>query len=191
MSENKKPKRTQYPYLNVSIWTHVWLRLPWLIVLLFGSVLAGALVTFYEPTFLKLPLLVAFIPLIMAIAGAGGSQTSTVIIRSMVTGEITTKKYLKAFLKEFIISVIIGIALGALMFGYVISLYQNIMLGIVLWLGLIATVIFAKILGMFLPIMCKWLKIDPAMVASPVVTITADIFGIFAFFTFAQLILGV
>jgi len=177
------------PYLKTSIWRHSYARLPWLIFLLFAAMACGALVMIYEEAFEKLPLLVAFIPLIMAIAGAGGSQTATVIIRSMAVGEITTKQYLRAFIKEFWISLISGIVLGAVNFVYIIIAHRDYMLGFVLWLGLIATVIFAKLLGMLLPILAKKVKIDPAMVASPLVTIIADIFGIFAFFTFAQLML--
>ena len=185
------------PYLKTSIWSHAYARLPWLIFLLFAAIACGALVMIYEEAFEKLPLLVAFIPLIMAIAGAGGSQVSTVVIRSMAVGEITAKQYLRAFLKEFLVSIVCGVVLGAVMFGYVLARYRRVesttpvMLGVVLWLGLIATVVFAKLLGMLLPILAKKVKIDPALIASPLVTIIADIFGIFAFFTFAQVLLGV
>ena len=178
-------------YLSTSIWSHSLSRLPWLIFLLFAALGAGMLVTVYEKTFLELPLLVAFIPMIMAIAGAGGSQVSTVVIRSMVVGEITTREYLRAFAKEFWISLVCGVVLGLVIFGYIMAVYQDWMLGLVLGLGLIATIIFAKLLGMALPIIAKRIKIDPAMIAAPLVTIIADIFGIFAFFTFAQILLNI
>lgn len=183
-------KSAARPYLKSSVWSHVLSRLPWLIFLLFAAMACGLLVAVYENSFLKLPLLVTFIPLIMAIAGAGGSQTSTVIIRSMTTGEITTRQYARAFMKESLISLFCGAVLGFCMFGYVVAVYKNLTLGMVLWLGLIATVIFAKLLGMALPIVAKRIKIDPALIASPLVTIIADIFGIFVFFTLAQVLLG-
>ena len=178
-------------YLGTSVWRHAAARLPWLVFLLFAALLCGLLVTFYEKTFLKLPLLVAFIPMIMAIAGAGGSQVSTVVIRSMAMEEITARQYLRAFAKEFWVSAICGVVLGAINFVYILARYGDSLLGLVLWLGLVATVIFAKILGMALPILARKVKIDPALVASPLVTIIADIFGIFAFFTIAQVMLGV
>jgi len=188
---------TDKPYLTTPFWKHSVARLPWLIFLLFAAIGCGLLVMVFEEQFEKIPLLVAFIPLIMAIAGAGGSQTSTVAIRAMAVGEITTKQYLKAFWKEFVISVVCGIILGGVMFVYILIFYPRIehttslLFATVLWLGLIATVIFAKLLGMLLPILAKKVRIDPAMVSSPLVTIIADLFGIFAFFGLAILMLGI
>jgi len=179
------------PYLKTSIWKHTATRMPWLIFLLFAAMLAGLLVSFYEESFKSMPILVTFIPMIMAIAGAGGSQVSTVTIRSMAVGEITTKQYLKAFIKEFWISIVCGVLLGLVNFLFVMIWYRDLMLGVVLWLGLIATVIFAKLLGMLLPILAKKCRIDPALISSPLVTIIADIFGIFVYFTFATMLLGV
>jgi magnesium transporter len=188
---------TDKPYLATPFWRHSVARLPWLIFLLFAAIGCGLLVMVFEEQFERIPLLVAFIPLIMAIAGAGGSQTSTVAIRAMAVGEITTKQYLKAFWKEFVISVVCGIILGGVMFVYILIFYptiehtSSILFATVLWLGLIATVIFAKLLGMLLPILAKKVKIDPAMVSSPLVTIIADLFGIFAFFGLAMVMLGI
>ena len=178
-------------YFATSIWGHSVSRLPWLIFLLFASLLAGALVSYYEASFLQMPILVAFIPMIMGLAGAGGSQSSTVIIRSMAIGEIKTKQYFKAFVRELAISLVCGMAMGLVIFLYGLILYKDIILGFVLWLGLLATIIFAKSLGMILPVLAKKCKIDPALISSPLVTIIADIFGIFAYFTFATVLLGV
>ena len=178
-------------YFATSIWGHSVSRLPWLVFLLFASLLAGVLVSYYEASFLEMPVLVAFIPMIMGLAGAGGSQSSTVIIRSMAVGEIQTKQYYKAFIKEFAISLICGMAMGLIIFLYGMTVYQDVILGFVLWLGLLATIIFAKTLGMILPVLAKRCRIDPALISSPLVTIIADIFGIFAYFTFATILLGV
>jgi len=178
-------------YFATSIWGHSKSRLPWLVFLLFASLLAGVLVSYYEASFLEMPILVAFIPMIMGLAGAGGSQSSTVIIRSMAVGEIQTKQYYKAFIKEFAISLICGMVMGLIIFLYGLAVYQDMILGLVLWLGLLATIIFAKTLGMILPVLAKRCRIDPALISSPLVTIIADIFGIFAYFTFATILLGV
>jgi magnesium transporter len=177
-------------YLGTSIWRHTGTRLPWLIFLLFAAMLAGLLISHYEQSFKTMPLLVSFIPMIMAIAGAGGSQVSTVIIRAMATGEITKREYFRAFMKEFWVSVLCGVALGFVNFLYILIAHGNAQFGLVMWLGLIATVIFAKVLGLIMPIIAKWCKIDPALIASPLVTIIADIFGIFVYFSFAVLMLG-
>ncbi|MCL2451294.1 magnesium transporter [Candidatus Saccharibacteria bacterium] len=179
------------PYLATSIWQHVKSRLPWLIFLVFAALLAGMLVARYEESFLKMPILVTFIPMIMGIAGAGGSQAATVIIRSMAIGEITQRQYFRAISKEFMVSIVSGALLGLVIFTYIMVVEQNIVLGFVLWLGLLATVIFAKVLGTLLPIIAKAVRIDPALISSPLVTIIADIFGIFAYFSFARLLLGI
>jgi len=185
--DNKKDR----PYLETSVWRHAASRLPWLTFLIFAALGAGILVSHYEESFLKMPILVAFIPMIMGIAGAGGSQAATVIIRSMAIGEITSRQYFRAFRKEFMVSVISGVALGFVVFVYIMITEQNLRLGFVMWLALLATVMFAKAFGMLLPITAKALKIDPALISSPLVTIIADIFGIFAYFSFAQIILGI
>jgi len=180
------------PYFTTSVWRHTASRLPWLIGLVFALLFAGILITFYEESFLAMPILVAFIPMLMGIAGAGGSQSATVIVRAMAIGEITTKQYLRAFWKETRISVLCGAAIG--LFGFVyILLTENgdWLLGSVLMLTLLATIVFAKLLGMLLPIGAKAVRIDPALISSPLVTILADIFAIWVYFTFAQMILGI
>jgi len=180
------------PYLTTSVWKHTASRLPWLIGLVFTLLLAGLLITFYEESFMQMPILVAFIPMLMGIAGAGGSQSATVIVRAMAIGEVTTKQYLRAFWKEARISVLVGIALGLIGFLYImITESGDWLLGSVLMLTLIATIVFAKLLGMLLPIGAKKIRIDPALISSPLVTILADIFAIFVYFTFAQMILGI
>jgi len=184
--------KNEKPYLTKSVWRHAGSRLPWLAGLVFALLLAGVLITFYEESFLKMPILVAFIPMLMGIAGAGGSQSATVIVRSLAIGEITYKKYVRAFLKEFYISLLCGVAIGLLGFGYImVTEGGDWRLGSVLGLTLLATIIFAKLLGMMLPIGAKVVKIDPALISSPLVTIIADIFAIFVYFSFAQMILGI
>ena len=180
------------PYLTTSVWRHTASRLPWLVGLVFALLLAGVLITFYEESFIRMPILVAFIPMLMGIAGAGGSQSATVIVRAMAIGEVTTKQYIRAFWKEARISVLVGAALGIIGFLYiVITEGGDWLLGSVLMLTLLATIIFAKLFGMLLPIGAKKVRIDPALISSPLVTILADIFAIFVYFTFAQMILGI
>ena len=180
------------PYLTTSVWQHTASRLPWLIGLVFTLLIAGVLITFYEESFMQMPILVAFIPMLMGIAGAGGSQSATVIVRAMAIGEIGTKQYLRTFWKEARISVLVGAALGLIGFLYImITEGGDWLLGSVLMLTLIATIVFAKLLGMLLPIGAKKIRIDPALISSPLVTILADIFAIWVYFSFAQMILGI
>jgi len=180
------------PYLETSVFRHTASRLPWLIFLVFAALLAGLLIEFYEQSFLRLPILVAFIPMLMGIAGAAGSQSATVVIRSFAVGELKLGQYIPAFLKELWVSLLCGLAIAVVGFVYIIITQQiNWELGLVLGLGLMATIIFAKLLGMTLPMLAKLVKIDPALISSPLVTIIADIFGIFMYFTFAQMILGI
>ena len=184
-------KANDKPYLVTSVWQQAKVRLPWLTFLMFAALLAGLLVAHYEESFMKMPILVAFIPMIMGIAGAGGSQAATVIIRNMAVGVITPKQYFKAIIKESMISIVCGVLLGLVVFAYIMIVEQNMVLGFVLWLGLLATIVFAKMLGVVLPMAAKAVKIDPALISSPLVTIIADIFGIFAYFSFARMLLGI
>jgi len=184
-------KNNERGYFDANIWRHSASRLPWLIFLVFAALLAGLLVSYYEASFLKMPILVAIIPMLMGIAGAAGSQTSTVIIRSLAIGELTTRQYLRATWKELLISIICGGAIALVGFTYIIATERlHWELGLVLGLGLFVTIMAAKLLGIFLPIIAKKCKVDPALISSPLVTIIADIIGIFAYFSFAQWILG-
>ena len=178
-------------YFQTSIFKHAKNRILWLLILMLSSAITGGIITHYEEAFAAIPLLVSFIPMIMGTGGNCGSQSSTLIIRGLATDEIELKDVFKALWKECRVSLIVGSALAIVNGIRIMIQYQDIQLAIVLGLTLIATVLLAKSLGCLLPLLAKKLKLDPAIMASPLITTLVDIFSILVYFKIATAIIGI
>ena len=177
-------------YFKTSVFTHAKNRILWLIILMLSSIVTGAIITKYETAFAALPLLVAFIPMIMGTTGNCGSQTSTLIIRGMSNDEIELKDYLKAVWKEFRVAILVALMLGVANGLRIWIQYKDLNLAIVIAFSLLGTVTLAKFLGCSLPMLAKKLKIDPALMATPVITTISDMCSVLIFFKIATLVMG-
>lgn len=177
-------------YFKTSVFTHAKNRIVWLIVLMLSSIVTGSIITKYENAFAAVPLLVAFIPMIMGTTGNCGSQTSTLIIRGMSNDEVLLKDYFKAVWKEFRVAILVAVMLGLANGIRILIQYQDVELAIVVALSLLGTVILAKFLGCSLPMLAKKLKIDPALMATPVITTISDMCSVLIFFKIATLVMG-
>ena len=177
-------------YFKTSVFTHAKNRIVWLIVLMLSSIVTGAIITKYETAFAAVPILVAFIPMIMGTTGNCGSQTSTLIIRGMSNDEISLKDYFKAVWKEFRIAILVGLMLGIANSIRIFIQYQDLKLAAVVSISLLGTVVLAKFLGCSLPMLAKKLKIDPALMATPVIATISDMCSVLIFFKVATLVMG-
>jgi len=182
---------TEDGYFGTSVFKHAKNRIVWLLILMLSAAVTGAIITQYEQAFATVPLLVSFIPMIMGTGGNCGSQSSTLIIRGLATDEIELKDVFKALWKETRVSLMVGIVLAFVNGIRIMLQYQDIQLAIVIGLTLIATVILAKALGCLLPLLAKRLKLDPAIMASPLITTLVDIFSILVYFQIATAIMGI
>ena len=178
-------------YFETSVFHHAKNRIVWLLVLMLTSAMTGGIITNYEQAFAAVPLLVAFIPMIMGTGGNCGSQSSTLIIRGLATDEIELKDIFKALWKEFRVSIIVGITLAIVNGIRIMIQYNDIQLAIVIGLTLIATVALSKALGCLLPMLAKKLKLDPAIMATPLITTLVDIFSILVYFQIATAIMHI
>ena len=178
-------------YFETTVFKHAKNRIVWLLVLMLSAAVTGAIITQYEQAFAAVPLLVAFIPMIMGTGGNCGSQSSTLIIRGLATDEIELKDVFKTLWKEFRVSLLVGIVLAFVNGIRILLQYQDMQLAVVIGLTLIATVILAKALGCVLPLLAKKLKLDPAIMASPLITTLVDIFSILVYFQIATAIMGI
>ena len=178
-------------YFETSVFHHAKNRIVWLLVLMLSSAITGGIITNYEQAFAAVPLLVAFIPMIMGTGGNCGSQSSTLIIRGLATDEIELKDIFKALWKEFRVSIIVGITLAIVNGIRIMIQYNDIQLAIVIGLTLIATVALSKALGCLLPMLAKKLKLDPAIMATPLITTLVDIFSILVYFQIATAIMHI
>ncbi len=178
-------------YFKTSIFKHAKNRILWLLLLMISSSITGSIIIHYEEAFAALPLLVAFVPMLMDTGGNCGSQSSTMIIRGMATDEIKLKDYFKAVWKEIRISVIVGIILSIANGIRIVVQYNDLQIAIVVGITLILTVIFSKFLGCSLPMLAKKLKLDPAIMAAPLITTIVDSCSIFIYFQIAIAIMRI
>ena len=177
-------------YFKTSVWRHSKNRIIWLFALMLSSIITGAIITKYESAFASVPILVAFIPMIMGTTGNCGSQTSTLIIRGMSNEEVNLKDYAKAIWKELRVAIAVALMLGVANGIRIVIQYQNIELAVVVALSLLGTVVLANFLGCSLPMLAKRIKIDPALMATPVITTISDMCSVLIFFKIATMVMG-
>ena len=174
-------------YFKTKVVTHAKNRMFWLLLLMISSTITGAIITKYEAAFAALPILVSFIPMIMGTGGNCGSQASTLIIRGLAMDEIRAKDIFKVMWKELRVSVLVGIVLAIVNGIRLLIQYQDMNLAIIVGLTLILTAVMAKLIGCVLPIVAKKVKLDPAIMAAPIITTIVDSCSVFAFFNIAML----
>lgn len=177
-------------YYKTSVVSHAKNRIVWLLFLMFSSIITGAVITHYEQAFAALPILVSFIPMIMGTGGNCGSQSSTLVIRGLAVDEIKAKDFLKVWWKEIRVALIVGVIMAIVNCIRILIQYNDLQLGIVVGLTLIITIAIAKSLGSMLPLICKKLKLDPAIMAAPLISTILDTCSVLVFFNVAVMIMG-
>ncbi len=174
-------------YLDSSVLTLAKQRIPWLLILMVGATFTGGIIAKYEDVLSAVVILTAFIPMLMDTGGNSGSQSSTLIIRGLATGEISLEDIWKVLWKEFRISLIVGITLASVNFiknmlldrvGFIVSLTVSC--------TLVVTVMVSKIVGGVLPLLAKRLKMDPAIMAGPLITTIVDTLTLMVYFKIAS-----
>lgn len=175
-------------YFETSVFSHAKNRFLWLLILMLSSTITGTIITQYENAFAAIPLLVSFIPMLMDTGGNCGSQSATLIIRGIALDEIHFKDLFKVVFKEFRISLIVGAALSIVNGLRILIQYRNPSLALVIAFSLIGTVIMAKMVGCMLPLLAKKVHLDPAIMASPLITTLVDTFSILIYFNIATLL---
>lgn len=179
-------------YLNTSVFKLAKNRIAWLLILMLSGTFTGHIIGKFDDMLQSVVILATFIPMIMDTGGNSGSQSSTLIIRGLATGDITIKDGWKVLWKEFRISLIVGISLSATNFLRLILFEKvNAVIALTVSLTLIFTVMLSKILGGLLPLLAKKLKIDPAIMAGPLITTIVDALSLIVYFSVAALLLGI
>ena len=172
-------------YFETSVFEHAKHRIIWLLVLMFSATLTGSIITRYENAFQAVPLLVSFIPMLMDTGGNCGSQSSTLIIRGIALNEIRFKKIFKVMFKEFRIALVVGVILAIANGLRIYVMYQDLNIAFVIALSLIVTVILSKLIGCILPLVANQIGLDPAIMASPLITTIVDTCSILVYFNIA------
>jgi len=178
------------PYLKTGIWTLAKNRLPWLIILMLTATITGIILHGFEEAMMAIPLLITFIPMLMDTGGSGGSQSSTLIIRGLALEEIELQDVLKVLWKELRVALLCGLVLAMVNFLRVLFMYSDATLGWSVSLALWITVVIAKLVGCMLPLAAKTMKLDPAVMAAPVITTIVDACALLVFFGIAKTVFG-
>lgn len=176
-------------YFEVSAWEHAKRRIPWLLVLMFSSIITGTIITRYEDAFAAIPLLVSFIPMLMDTGGNCGSQSATLVIRGLALEEIRPRDALRVIRKELAVAAIVSAVLAAANGLRIYLQYHDSAIALVISLSLAATVVLAKLVGCMLPIAAKQLHMDPAIMASPLITTIVDAGAVLIYFQAAAALL--
>lgn len=179
-------------YLDTSIFILARKRIVWLLVLMGSAFITASIISQYEDVLSSVVTLVAFMPLIMGTGGNAGAQSSTLIIRGMALGEIELKNIGNVVWKELRVSILVGLILSGINFITVYFLKgQSVLIAITVCSTLLLVVIIAKIVGGTLPIIAKVLKLDPAIMASPLITSIVDAVSVMIYFILAKMLLGI
>ena len=179
-------------YLKTSAFTMARQRIMWLIVLMISATFTGRIIGKYENVLQSVVILASFIPMLMDTGGNAGAQSSTIVVRALALGEVDVKDTFRVLIKEFSISFIVAIVLAAINYLRLIAL-TKVPLNVALTVSvtLIFVVIISKIIGALLPIGAKVLKMDPAIMAGPLITTILDALTLTIYFKFATVFLKI
>ena len=186
------------PYLKQSVFSIFKSRIPWLLLLMLSATFTGIIISSFEGALAVIPILSAFIPMLMGTGGNAGAQSSATINRGLALKEITLKDALRVSAKELGTSALCGASLFAAMFvkmltvdKFLIGSEITISVALVVSLTLFLTVMIAKIIGGLLPLLAKRLGFDPAVMASPFITTITDTVTLVIYFVIAVNILNI
>lgn len=185
-------KPSDEEYLKESVFSLAKHRIIWLLVLMLSATVTGKIIRGYEDVLSSVAVLAAYIPMLMDTGGNSGSQSATLIIRGIALGEIGLKDIWKIIFKELRVSTLVGFTLAVVNFIR-IAMFDNVSrdINIVVCITLFFTVILAKVVGGVLPVFAKACKLDPAIMASPLITTIVDAGALMLFFTLSTKILHI
>lgn len=179
-------------YLKTGVFKLAKNRILWLLVLMVSATFTGKIIENYENMLAAVAGLTACIPMLMDTGGNAGNQVSTLIIRGLALGEIHPKDYLKIVFKEIRVALICGLTLAVVNIGRMMLFSSGGMpVYLVVSAAMVCAVIVAKIIGCTLPIIAKLVKLDPALMAGPMITTIVDMVTLLIYFALAKAFLAI
>ncbi len=163
-------------------------RIGWLAILLLVNLVSSGIISAYEETLSAAIALAFFIPLLIATGGNTGSQSAMMMVRALVTDDVSVGQWAGTFAKELGVGVMLGVTLAA--GSFLLGLFRgDVMIGVVVALSMMAIVVVSNLIGMSLPFVFTRVGQDPTVASSPLITSIADAAGLLIYFTFASLLL--
>ncbi len=175
---------------NASVWRLSRARLPWLFIGMFGGILGAQVIGNFEVQIGKIPALAFFIPLVAAMGGNVGVQSSAVVVQSLANGTNQFTTILSRVKKEALLGLLNGLICGSVIF-LVTWMLESPTLGITVSLALFTVIVFAAILGTLIPLILHKYGIDPAVATGPFITTMNDVVGLFIYFSMGMLVFGI
>ena len=178
-------------YMDAGVMHLVAHRLPWLMIMMLSATLSSTIITSFESVLAGAVVLTAFIPMLTGSAGNSGSQTSVTIIRNMALGEVELSEWIPVLWKELRVAVVSGAAMAVVNMGRML-LFDNVgvMISAVVSITLMFAIVLAACVGCLLPMGAKKLGLDPAVMASPMITTIVDAAALLLYFMIATMMLG-
>jgi len=181
---------SERPYLKTNVFKLALNRIPWLLFLMLSATLTGFVINNFEKQLAMQSVLIAFIPMLMDTGGNSGSQSATLAIRGLALNEIKLSDFVIIMLKETLIGSIAGFVLAIFNFARLIILKYNPAVALTVCLSILLTVIIANIIGGILPLVAKFLRVDPALMSAPLITTIVDVISLLTYFGVASILLG-
>jgi len=165
-------------------------RLPWLIIGLLGGIVVSAVIGRFEEDIQINPEMAFFIPLIAAMAGNVGIQSSAIIVQGIASNSLGLESTIRKLGKEVIVALMNGIILAGILFLYNFFINHNLALTFTVSSSLLVVIMFAALFGTMIPLFLNRLKIDPALATGPFITTMNDIMGLFIYFLMGRILYG-
>ena len=162
-------------------------RLPWLLVAFFGEMISAYILNRFQVSLGQIVAAAFFIPLIMAMGGNTGIQSSTIVIRGLATGEINLKDTGQRLLKEIAAALLNGLVIAILLVTVVTLWLHDPKFGAILGVALIMVLFNASLMGTLVPLLLKRIGVDPAIATGPFITTSNDVLGLIVYFSLVTL----
>ena len=172
------------------VWVITRARIPWLLIGLLGGILGAQIISYYETDIANYVGLALYLPLIAAMGGNVGVQSSAIIVQGLANKTLGASNTFRKLGKEFFVALINGIVCSSLIFGYNMFFSDSFALTLSVSIALFSVIIFASIFGTFVPLILNKAKIDPALATGPFITTVNDIMGLFLYLMISRVIFG-
>ncbi len=173
-----------------NIWVMSRARLPWLLIAMLGGIIGALVIANYEDTLKLSPQMAFFIPLVVAMGGNVGIQSSALIVQGLANNTLSKDGMVRRILKELMVGLLNGIACALVLLIYSFVFSYPLELSLTIGASLLAVILFAAAFGTFMPLTLNRMKIDPALATGPFITTSNDIIGLFFYFMIGRLMYG-
>lgn len=177
--------------LRDKVWVLSRSRLPWLILGLFGGITSSLVIRNYEDAIRIYPEMAFFIPLITAMAGNAGIQSSAIVVQALANGTLGKGSFFSKLTKELSVAMINALICGSLLLGYGVLFSDSMSIAMTISASLVSVILIASLLGITIPLLLTKLKIDPALATGPFITTSNDLIGLAVYFTIGHLMYNI